>query len=483
MKKARSIYLFLLFFMTTGMLPAYAAWPAISFSEIASGFVRPVRIVNAGDDSGRLFVVEQGGTIRIIKNGSVLPVPFLDISGRLVSGGEQGLLGLAFPPGYATKSHFYVNYTRTTDGATVIARYRVTADADVAEPTSEEVLLVVEQPFPNHNGGNIAFSPVDGFLYIGMGDGGSANDPNNFAQNLSPLPGNKRLLGKMLRIDVESGTTPYAIPIDNPLMGGKQSEIWARGLRNPWGFSFDRATADLYIGDVGQNAWEEIDVQRASSAGGRNYGWRILEANHCATPPTGCIQPKKYSSPVSAYSHNSGCSVTGGHVYRGAEFPDLHGVYFFGDFCSGKIWGLRKTDTGWNKHFFTDTSFSISAIGADEAGSILVASYGNGIVYKLNQSIILTSPNGGEVLHAGAAFPVIWQASADIVSYSLFYSLDNGKTWKTIIRGQTGTSYSWTVPHFLTTKRSVRVKVIGFDAQGTKIAADRSDAVFTIRKF
>lgn len=245
-EKVKSMCIILLIFMTTSVLPAYAAWPAISFSKIASGFDRPVRIVNAGDGSGRLFVVEQGGMIRIIKDGSVLPVPFLDISGRLISGGEQGLLGLAFPPGYATKGHFYVKYTRMSDGATVIARYRLTANADIANPASQEVRLVVEQPFSNHNGGNIAFSPADGFLYVGMGDGGSANDPNNFAQNLAPLPGNKGLLGKILRIDVESGSAPYAIPPDNPLMGGGRSEIWARGLRNPWGFSFDRATADLY---------------------------------------------------------------------------------------------------------------------------------------------------------------------------------------------------------------------------------------------
>jgi len=483
MKKAQGICLILLLFMTPGTLPAYAEWPAISFSAIASGFDRPVRIVNAGDGSGRLFVVEQSGTIRIVKNGSVLPVPFLDISGRLMSGGEQGLLGLAFPPGYASKGHFYVNYTRIADGATVVARYRVTADADIADPASQEVLLVVEQPFPNHNGGNIAFSPADGFLYIGMGDGGSANDPNNFAQNLAPLPGNKRLLGKMLRIDVESGAAPYAIPIDNPPMGGSQSEIWAWGLRNPWGFSFDRATADLYIGDVGQNAWEEINFQRASSSGGRNYGWRILEANDCSTPFVGCVPPKNYSPPVFAYSHARGCSVTGGHVYRAAEFPNLNGVYFFGDFCTGNIWGLRKTDAGWEKHFLADTSFSVSAFGEDEEGNIFVASYGNGIVYKINQSILLTSPNGGEVLHSGASFPVIWQASPDMVSFSLLYSLDNGTTWKTMDRGLPGTSYSWAVPHFLRTKRSVRLKIRGFDAQGTKIGVDRSDAVFTITKF
>ena len=482
MKRVPLFAIVSLLFVLSSSLPARSEWPGISFSQVASGFVQPVRITHAGDGSGRLFVVEQGGTIRIVKNGSVLPVPFIDISGRLISGGEQGLLGLAFPPGYATKGHFYVNYTRMADGATVVARYRLTADPDIADPASQEVLLVVEQPFSNHNGGNLAFSPLDGYLYIGMGDGGSANDPNNFAQNLAPLPGNKRLLGKMLRIDVESGVVPYGIPTDNPTMGGTQSEIWARGLRNPWGFSFDRSTADLYIGDVGQNAWEEIDFQRSGSAGGKNYGWRILEADHCATPAEGCVQPKNYASPVFAYSHSLGCSVTGGHVYRAAEFPDLNGVYFFGDFCTGKIWGLRKIGAGWKKHFFTDTSFSVSAFGEDEEGNIFVASYGNGIVYKINQSIVLTSPNGGEVLRSGASFPVIWQASADMVSFSLLYSPDNGTTWKTIAQGLTGTSYSWAVPRFLRTKRSVRLKIRGFDAQGTKIGVDKSDAVFTITK-
>jgi len=363
---------------------AWAQFPAITFIPVAGGFVSPVHIANAGDGSGRLFVVEQGGTIRII-SGGVLPVPFLDITAKVLSGGERGLLSVVFPPQFAVKQYFYVNYTRVPDGATVIARYRLTADPNVANPASEEILLVVSQPFANHNGGMMAFGPVDGFLYIGMGDGGSAGDPNNYAQNVNPLPGNRHLLGKLLRIDVESGAVPYAIPSTNPLFGGVRSEIWSRGLRNPWKFSFDSLTGALYIGDVGQNRREEIDRRPASSKGKENYGWRVLEGSRCFNPATGCVPPPGYVPPVAEYTHKAGCSVTGGYVYRGVEFAGLQGIYFFGDFCSGIVWGLRRSPAGFEKKRLADTAFSISTFGEGEDGSVFVADYALGNVFKIAQ--------------------------------------------------------------------------------------------------
>lgn len=248
---------------------AASAWPDLVLTRVASGFTQPVHITHAGDGSGRLFVVERAGRIRIIKNGVILSPPFLDITGRVLSAfGEQGLLSVAFPPGYATKRYFYVNYTRPTPGETddpptgetVIARYRLKPGKDdEADPDSEEVLLVIDQPFINHNGGLLAFDPNDGYLYIGVGDGGGPVDPNNYAQTVSPQPGRKELLGKLLRIDVESGTRPYAIPATNPVLGGSRSEIWALGLRNPWRFAFDRQNGDLYIADVGEISREEVN--------------------------------------------------------------------------------------------------------------------------------------------------------------------------------------------------------------------------------
>jgi glucose/arabinose dehydrogenase len=467
-------------FLVLSVLPSRAQWPGISFVKSASGLHLPVRITNAGDGSGRLFVVEQGGTIRIIRNDSVVAVPFLNISNRISTGGERGLLGLAFPPNYAAKGYFYVNYTRTTDGATVIARFRITANPDVANPNSEEIILVISQPFANHNGGNIAFSPIDGFLYIGMGDGGSANDPNNYAQNLAVLPGNRHMLGKMLRIDVESGVSPYAVPLTNPVMGGVRSEIWARGLRNPWAFSFDRTTGDLYIGDVGQNSWEEIDFQPSTSTGGENFGWRIFEGMHCNIPATGCLPPGRYLPPAVEYHHSVGCSVTGGNVYRATGLPLLSGIYFFGDFCSGRIWGMRKSGSFWTKHLFSDSPFSLTAFGEAEDGSIYLADYTTGDIYRIAQAIAIISPTAGDKIQAGSSFPITWQATQDSTSFALSYSTDSGITWKLIAEGLTGSHFLWTVPSFRKKKNSVKIKIIGFDGQGMRVCSDRSDGLFKI---
>jgi glucose/arabinose dehydrogenase len=316
------------------------AFPNISLVLTAGGFAQPIGIAHAGDGSGRLFIVEQGGLVKIIKNGTVVATPFLNVSSLLKSSaGEQGLLGIAFPRGYGPgKNYLYTNYTGTQGiGDTVIARFQTTVDPDVADSTSGQTLLTVIQPFANHNGGQLAFGP-DGYLYIGMGDGGSGGDPFNNAQN--PLS----LLGKVLRIDVESQSGAYSIPSSNPFAGNAayRPEIWALGLRNPWRFSFDRGTGDLFIADVGQNLYEEVNAQSAASGGGENYGWNIMEGLHCYATTT--CDRTGLTLPVAEYGHSlmGDCSITGGFVYRGGEFPVLQGVYLYGDYCSGRIWGLRR---------------------------------------------------------------------------------------------------------------------------------------------
>ncbi|MBF8259633.1 MAG: hypothetical protein HW377_2007, partial [Actinobacteria bacterium] len=358
--------------------PVPAGWPQISLSRVAGGFAQPVHVAHAGDGSGRIFVVEQTGRIRILDNGAVLPTPFLDIASRVASVGEQGLLSVAFPPGYPAKRYFYVYYTPVPGDNTVVARYRVTADNNIADNTSETIVLRVPQPFGNHNGGQLAFGP-DGYLYIGKGDGGGGGDPLNSGQRTDTL------LGKILRIDVESGAATYAIPPTNPFLGmaGVRPEIWALGLRNPWRFSFDRGTGDLYIGDVGQGAVEEIDVQPAGDRVGRNYGWNIMEGDSCYPIGTVGCNRTGLALPVFVYDHSLGCSVTGGHVYRGSAFPSLRGVYLFGDFCSGRIWGIRKNGAAWDNALLADTTLLISTFGEDEAGNVYLANYANGELLKV----------------------------------------------------------------------------------------------------
>jgi len=358
-------------------------WPELVLTPVVSGLQSPVHINHAGDGSGRLFVVEQPGRIRIIQGGALLSTPFLDISNRVSCCGERGLLSVAFPPDYASKGYFYVNYTQQA-GDTVVARYAVSANPNVANASSEEVVLTVDQPYANHNGGQLAFGPADGYLYIGMGDGGSAGDPQNRAQN----PG--ELLGKLLHVDVESGTRPYAIPATNPYTQtvGYRGEIWALGLRNPWRFSFDRQTMDLYIGDVGQNAWEEIDFQPANSHGGENYGWRIMEGNHCYNSAN-CNQ-NGLVLPIAEYDHTQGCSVTGGMVYRGQTYARMQGVYFYGDYCSGNIWGLRGEGSTWQSTLLLDTAYSITTFGEDESGNLYLADYVAGNIYLIGDAIPAT---------------------------------------------------------------------------------------------
>jgi glucose/arabinose dehydrogenase len=350
-----------------------AAFPAIALSQVASGLAQPVQITHAADGSDRLFVLERTGVIRILRNGVIDATPFLDISGLVNSSGpEQGLLGLAFPPDYSNRGHFYLYYTDHAGvGDSVLARYRLSADPDVADPASAETLLRLAQPFTNHNGGQLAFGP-DGYLYLGLGDGGSGGDPLGNAQNPASL------LGKLLRIDVEAGVAPYAIPADNPF----GNEIWATGLRNPWRFSFDRLTGDLYIGDVGQNAFEEVNFQPAAGPGGQNYGWVRMEGMHCYTG-LGCDQAG-LTLPVAEYSHADGnCSITGGHVYRGAQYPSLQGIYLYGDFCSGQLWGLRQGVAGWENQHLLNSGLNLSTFGEDESGNLYVADYGSGNLYRI----------------------------------------------------------------------------------------------------
>ncbi|MCS7073389.1 MAG: PQQ-dependent sugar dehydrogenase, partial [Bacteroidia bacterium] len=309
----------------------------ITLTQIASGLNKPVGIENCGDD--RLFIVEQNGYIEILDpiTGNLNPQPFLDIDAKVgSSGNEQGLLGLAFHPNYKQNGYFFVNYTNNS-GNTVIARYSVSVtDSNQANPNSEQILLTITQPYSNHNGGQIVFGP-DGYLYIGMGDGGSAGDPQNFAQN----PNSR--LGKMLRIDVDNGN-PYAIPPDNPFIGvsGYLPEIWSIGLRNPWRFSYDFLEENWWISDVGQNAIEEINLEPVGVSG-RNYGWRCYEGT-TQYNFSNCSAQTVFTTPIHQYTHSTqnGCSVTGGYVYRGGRFNSLWGKYIYCDYCSGRFWSIER---------------------------------------------------------------------------------------------------------------------------------------------
>jgi glucose/arabinose dehydrogenase len=368
----------------------------ISFQEVASGLTNPVFITNAGDGSGRLFVVEQPGSIRILKNGTLLGTPFLDIHSMIKSGGEQGLLALAFHPSYSTNGMFFVAYTAPRNGdATgsnlVLERFSVSANnPDLANPSSGVVLLTISHPVnSNHNGGTLAFGG-DGYLYWSTGDGGSGGDPPNNAQQLN------NLLGKLLRIDVNSGS-PYGIPTSNPFYSSidpnVKKEIWAFGLRNPWRLSFDHLTHDLYIGDVGQSTREEVDFQLASSAGGENYGWRVMEGSICYNPSSGCDQNGKIK-PVAEYDHTLGCAITGGYVYRGMNFPSLTGYYYYGDYCSGRLFSLYNDSvSGWKAVQLADTPYSISSFGEDEQGELYLADLGTGRIYnfRYQEAPVVTS--------------------------------------------------------------------------------------------
>ena len=368
--------------------PSSAASPAqpfdpasvsIQLESIVEGLDSPLGIANAGDGSGRLFVVEQGGTIRVVDGGRLADEPFLDISERISSGGEQGLLGLAFHPDYPSDPRLFVNYT-DVEGNTQVASFHVdSADPNRADPGSETRLLSIDQPYENHNGGAVEFGP-DGMLYIATGDGGSGGDPHENGQSLATL------LGKILRVDVDATDAgkAYGIPQDNPFVGrnGAAAEIWSYGLRNPWRISFDAATGDLWIGDVGQDRWEEIDVARRG-VGGTNYGWNRMEGNHCFRPSTDC-DIADLELPVTEYGHDLGCTVIGGDVYRGSAQPLLVGDYTFADYCSGRIWTI---DSGANElvepTLVAETGTTISSFGVDEDGELLATDLGSGRLYRV----------------------------------------------------------------------------------------------------
>ncbi len=374
-------------------LCAPAASAAVIWNKVYSGFSSPLEITHAHDGSQRLFVVEQSGKIRIIKGGAVLAAPFIDLGPAgldvIAASGERGLLGIAFHPQYATNRQFYVNYTRKSDGATVIARYLASAgNADVADPASGTILLTIAQPEANHNGGAVKFGP-DGFLYIGMGDGGGGNDQHGTIGNGQDK---STLLGKILRIDVDSGgANPYAIPPGNPYASGVggRSEIFAIGVRNPWRMSFDRATGDFWFGDVGQGAVEEVDMLPAGTGAGTNFGWRIMEGTSCtglASPPIPC-NDASLKLPVVEYTHALGCSVTGGYVYRGTAVPALVGQYLYGDFCSGRIWAAQRVGAGpWTTAQLGATGYAISTFGEDEAGELYFANHATGDIYQFADS-------------------------------------------------------------------------------------------------
>jgi glucose/arabinose dehydrogenase len=403
------------------------AQTSIVLEPVLSGLSAPVFVTHAGDGSGRLFVVEQGGTIRVLQNGASSPTLFLDISDRVIAGGEQGLLGLAFHPAYETNRRLFVDYTRRSDGATVIAEYHASAgDRNVADRT-ETVLLTIPQPFANHNGGMLAFGP-DGFLYIGMGDGGSANDPGDRAQNVNEL------LGKILRLDVDhpaSAQQLYSSPADNPFAGATagRDEIYALGLRNPWRFSFDRQTGDLVAGDVGQSAREEVDV----IVRGGNYGWRTWEGTQCTGNDPPPCNPAGFIMPIAEYGHTgSRCSITGGYVYRGSRGSLPAGAYVFGDYCSGEIFLRQAGQFG----VILGTGANVSSFGEDQDGEVYVVLYGGTVARIAAPSACSTLA----IAPPSLAFPASGGSGAVNVTASAEcdWTAASGSPWITVTSGDSG---------------------------------------------
>jgi glucose/arabinose dehydrogenase len=352
----------------------------VAVEPVVDGIEAAVFVTSANDGSGRLFVAGQGGVIRIVENGALRPEPFVDLSDRITAGGERGLLGLAFPPGFGPeRPDVFVHYS-DTNGDTTISRFAVDpADPDRLDPSTERIILTQDQPYPNHNGGWIGFDP-DGMLLIALGDGGAGGDPENRASDLGTI------LGKLLRIDVigAAGGDAYSIPADNPFVGrtGARGEVLHYGLRNPFRDSIDLETGDLWIGDVGQGEWEEIDVARAG-ASGLDFGWRRWEGRHCYDTAAGCVEDG-VTMPVAEYSHADGCSVIGGVVYRGERIPALRGAYLFSDFCSGTLWAIDATpEDEQTPIVLASTGRSISSIGIDEDGEVWLTDLGGGALLRL----------------------------------------------------------------------------------------------------
>ncbi len=362
-------------------MPFDPATFAFDVEPVVGGFDRPVYVADPGDGSGRLFVVEQGGLVHIVQNGEVLPEPFLDLTGVVdTSGSERGLLSIAFHPQFEENRFFYVGYTEPA--ANVVARFAVSADdPNRADPDSGSTVLRVDDPYSNHNGGLVLFGP-DGYLYTTFGDGGAGGDPQGNGQDPDSL------LGKILRLEVttsEDADDPaYTIPDDNPFANGSEArpEIWAFGVRNPWRFSFDRATGDFYMADVGQNRYEEVNFQPADSNGGENYGWNLTEGRHCFPADTDC-DTEGLVLPVAEYDHDLGISVTGGYVYRGEAIPALQGVYLYADFGTGLVWGLGRDGNGeWVSSDPIETGLNPSSFGEDATGELYVTSF-DGTLYRV----------------------------------------------------------------------------------------------------
>jgi len=338
----------------------------LGLAPVATGLAAPVFVTSAHDGSGRLFVLEQAGTVRVVANGQLAPTPYLDLTSRIASGGERGLLGLAFAPGFgSSEPRLYVHYSNL-DGDTTIAELRATPGASTVDPATERILLTEKQPYPNHNGGWIGFD-VASRLLIGLGDGGSGGDPENRASNLATI------LGKMLRIDVLAGPADgrqYTIPADNPFIAtaGARPEILDFGLRNPYRDSVDPVTGTLWVGDVGQGAWEEVDAEPAGAVG-LDFGWRRWEGRHCYNPSSGC-DPAGVTMPLAEYGHDQGCAIVGGVVYRGAAIPSLDGAYVFGDYCSGTLWAIDAAGGDQIPVNVLATGLSLSSIGTDEKGEV-----------------------------------------------------------------------------------------------------------------
>lgn len=369
---------------TVTLAPLPSGPDTLDLQPFASGLADPIGITHAGDGSGRLYVNERGGRVRVVEaDGTLREAPFVDLGPAIVAGGEQGLLGVAFHPDYAANRRLFVAYTAVADGSNTIAELTAATDGETADAASLRMLVAVPDPAPNHNGGQLGFGP-DGFLYASLGDGGGAND--QFGHGQDPT----ELLGSILRLDVDArpaGDAPYAIPADNPFAangaraGEGAPEVWAYGLRNPWRFSFDRENGDLYIGDVGQGQWEEIDRQPGDSAGGENYGWSVVEGRHCFGG--GSCDQAPFVGPIAEYSHDQGCSVTAGYVYRGEAQPPLAGVYLFGDYCSGYLFTLQVDAGTVTPKLVRETGLEISAFGENEAGELYLASLGDGTIYRI----------------------------------------------------------------------------------------------------
>ena len=431
---------------------------SIELERIASGLKDPLLVVHSGDGSNRLFVVEQGGQVLIYDGGRMLDQAFLDLASEVSTGGERGLLGLAFHPDYSSNGFFFVTYT-DRQGDSVISRLSVSADANRADAASEVEVLSFRQPFSNHNGGHMAFGP-DGYLYIATGDGGGGGDPQNNSQDLGSF------LGKILRIDVDG--LPFAIPQDNPFVGssGARDEIWAYGLRNPWRFSFDRNTGDLFVGDVGQSREEEIDFQPANSSGGENYGWKRKEGSLCFEPASGCDEPG-LTDPILVYGHGPHCSVTGGYRYRGRGNSALRGVYVFGDFCSGVIWGAEPGAGGvWSAMVLADTQLSITSFGEDETGELYVVDRGGRLFRVAGSALVADDFESGQFDMWKAA-----RGNVEIVEPGL---RDSGRALQVVVDGSS--TRSMLVTNAPRNEKSLSVRFL-FNANSVDLAGEEVEVI------